>query len=427
MATNKPTKITNATLKSLKPTGKAYQIRDVVRPGFGVQVSAKGTISFFVRYQVDGKRRFLSLGTWGPTDLDTAQKKYDAALGRVEGGQDPAALTRTKATEAGLTVGDAFADYLTVHDQLKPSTVRDIEGALRNLGDWKGRPLTSITAEEIIALHREIGARSKSRANATMRWLRAVINFSIDYHQTPTGAPVVMTNPVTKMSRLRLWYKPTRKTSYIKAHELKPWFTAVLALADVPDREPGTGKTNPKMKQGGLSRDFLIFVLLTGLRRQEAAGLEWGRVDLKGRTVTIEDTKADRVHVLPMTSFLLEILKRRKKEGRGPFVFSNPRGDKIDNLRFTLDRVTKQSGVTFSVHDLRRTFTTVADTLDVPHYALKRLLNHSMAADVTAGYIVSDVERLRGPMEKITNYFLKAGGLESGAEIVDLAERKAAQ
>ena len=101
--------------------------------------------------------------------------------------------------------------------------------------------------------------------------------------------------------------------------------------------------------------------------------------------------------------------------------------DKIDNLRFTLDRVTKQSGVTFSVHDLRRTFTTVADTLDVPHYALKRLLNHSMAADVTAGYIVSDVERLRGPMEKITNYFLKAGGLESGAEIVDLAERKAAQ
>ena len=427
MAKIAATKITNATLKSLKPTGRAFQIRDVVRPGFGVQVSARGTINFFVRYQVDGKRRFLSLGTWGPTDLDAAQDKYDAVVGRVESGQDPAKLTRTKTTKKGLTLSGAFTDYQTIHDQLKPATVRDIQGALRNLGDWKTREMTSISAEEVIALHREIGQRSKTRANATMRWLRAVYNFSIDYHQTPTGAPVMTTNPVTKMSRLRLWYKPTRKTTYIKSHELKPWFKAVLALADVPDREPGTGKKNPKMKQGALSRDFLIFVLLTGLRRQEAAGLEWDRVDLKGRTVTIIDTKADRVHVLPMTPYLIGILKRRKKEGRGEFVFSNPRGDKLDNLRFTLDRVKKQSGITFSVHDLRRTFSTVADALDVPHYALKRLLNHSMAADVTAGYVVADVERLRAPMEKITNYFLKAGGLEPGADVVNLADRKAAQ
>ena len=53
------------------------------------------------------------------------------------------------------------------------------------------------------------------------------------------------------------------------------------------------------------------------------------------------------------------------------------------------------SGVSFSAHDLRRTFITIAESLDISVYALKRLLNHKMTNDVTAGYIITDVERLR--------------------------------
>ncbi|HAT1728932.1 TPA: hypothetical protein KKW55_000779 [Legionella pneumophila] len=34
-------------------------------------------------------------------------------------------------------------------------------------------------------------------------------------------------------------------------------------------------------------------------------------------------------------------------------------------------------------------------SLDLPAYALKRLLNHKMNNDVTAAYIMKDVERLR--------------------------------
>jgi len=58
------------------------------------------------------------------------------------------------------------------------------------------------------------------------------------------------------------------------------------------------------------------------------------------------------------------------------------------------------------VHDLRRTFITVAESLDISAYAVKRLVNHKMSNDVTAGYIVNDVERLRKPMQSITDYFL---------------------
>ncbi len=64
-------------------------------------------------------------------------------------------------------------------------------------------------------------------------------------------------------------------------------------------------------------------------------------------------------------------------------------------------------------HDLRRTFITLAEGLDIPHYALKRLVNHA-DTDVTAGYIVPDPNRLREPMQRITDrlLFLAKIGIE---------------
>ncbi|CZJ08633.1 phage related integrase [Legionella pneumophila] len=63
--------------------------------------------------------------------------------------------------------------------------------------------------------------------------------------------------------------------------------------------------------------------------------------------------------------------------------------------------------MSFTVHDLRRTFATTAESLDLPAYALKRLLNHKMNTDVTAGYIVRDVERLRKPMQRISDFLVR--------------------
>ena len=72
--------------------------------------------------------------------------------------------------------------------------------------------------------------------------------------------------------------------------------------------------------------------------------------------------------------------------------------------RTAVDRITAQTGITFMLHDLRRTFITIAESLDIPAYALKRLLNHKFSNDVTAGYIVPTTERLREPMQRISNY-----------------------
>ena len=42
-----------------------------------------------------------------------------------------------------------------------------------------------------------------------------------------------------------------------------------------------------------------------------------------------------------------------------------------------------------------------------------------MKNDVTAGYIVTDVERLRAPMQKVTDYMLRAAGLRQTAPVIE--------
>jgi hypothetical protein len=68
--------------------------------------------------------------------------------------------------------------------------------------------------------------------------------------------------------------------------------------------------------------------------------------------------------------------------------------------------VATKCGYSFTVHDLRRTFLTNAELLEIPHYALKKLANHVSGRDVTAGYIVVDVARLRVYMARISDHFL---------------------
>ena len=149
--------------------------------------------------------------------------------------------------------------------------------------------------------------------------------------------------------------------------------------------------------------------------------MTWSRVDLKDKTFIITDTKNHTDHTLPLTDFLFNLLSTRQAEAKTPYVFPNEinTGSMTDPKKQII-KVVNQSGVSFTVHDLRRTFITIAESLDISTYALKRLLNHKMSNDVTAGYIITDVERLRAPMQKITDYILICIGIKEAAPIIKL-------
>ncbi len=66
---------------------------------------------------------------------------------------------------------------------------------------------------------------------------------------------------------------------------------------------------------------------------------------------------------------------------------------------------------------------TAVDSLDLSLFAMKRLVNHSMGSDVTSGYVVSDVERLRGPMQKVEDKILQQAKIKEPGKIVTIRRR----
>ncbi|ALQ50490.1 tyrosine-type recombinase/integrase [Nitrosomonas ureae] len=149
--------------------------------------------------------------------------------------------------------------------------------------------------------------------------------------------------------------------------------------------------------------DYLLFLLFTGLRRQEVAALKWSAIDLNDLSFTLKDTKNREPLTLPLTDFIVQLLESRKVIKYSEYVFAGDgKAGYLIETRRQVQKVTEFSGVIFTLHDFRRTFITITENIDISAYALKRLVNHKMSSDVTASYIVNDVERLRRPMEQIS-------------------------
>ena len=373
------------------PDGKAAQViyRDSSLPGFGLLVGSGGTKSFFVESRVKGRVRRVSIGKYGHLTPVQARAKAQELLGTIVLGGDPAEEKRASRAKT-VTLQEAFEDYLQTRKDLKAGTIKNYRMCVDGcLGDWKQIRLVNLTKDMVQKRHSELGGKAPARANNTMRVLRAVFNHALATYEDANGKPVLTFNPVERISRTRAWYSIERRRTLIKHHELPAFFEATAQLAmDV-------------------TRDYLHFLLFTGLRKSEAASIRWSDVDLKDRTFTIPDTKNRDPHTLPLSNYLFEMLERRKAAASTPWVFPSPKLEgPIRDPKNAIGRISESMGKAVTFHDLRRTFITIAESLDIPAYALKRLLNHRDPNDVTAGYIVADVNRLRGPMEKISLFIL---------------------
>lgn len=412
MRLNKTTVDTLPLPASTPPATRAQAFhRDDLLKGFAVRITETGARSFIVETKVNGKTRRATLGKYPNLTVDQARKLAQERLGLIAAGRDPEAEKR-EATAVGVTLGQAFDAYLLARKTLKPKSVLTYRDAMRlGFQDWQGTALRDIGKDMVERRHRQLAeTRGEATANLFMRVLRAVFNFAANKYEDAKGQTILPENPVKRLSATRAWYRIERRKTVIKAYQLPAWFAAVNAL------------------DSGTVRDFLLTMLFTGLRRGEAAQLTWDRVDLADRTLIVRDTKNRDDHVLPLPDYLLALLTRRKAQP-GPSRYVFPGEGKTGYLiepRKQIAHVIADSGVTFTPHDLRRTFITLAESLDIPAYALKRLLNHKMRGDVTAGYIVADVERLRRPMQLIADFILKAAGVKASADVVDIARTQRA-
>lgn len=390
-------RFTKAFLNALQPPprGRHYW-HDAASPGLLVQVTSKGAITFGVQRRVNGRPVRVTLGRYPPMTIESARRLANERLARMAEGIDPNAEKR-EAKARAITLREVLADYLAAKT-LKPKT-KDlyrwlVESEAGAFADWKARPLASITRDQVERRHRQLVERSPGIANLASTVLGALFNFAAARYEH-AGRPLIGDNPVKRLSSVGAWCDLPRRRGYIPPAKLAAWWRATELLEPTP-------------------RDLLRMLLLTGLRKNEGAQLRWAHVDLVGGTLHVPETKNRRPLTLPLSDWLRAMLAERLRDAErtgSPYVF--PSASKRGYFASALAACHKAADVAETprmAHDLRRTFVTVAESLDVPAYTLKALLNHHVAGDVTQGYLQIGVERLRAPMQQISDFILKAAG-----------------
>jgi integrase len=390
----------------IKPpvTGQRFY-RDEDLPGFAIRVTRKSK-SYILEKRVDGVNRRITIGKFSEMSLDSAKKQACIMLGDIARGNDPKTGKRINRLN-DITLREVLQKFLEIKP-IRKDTQRNYHFAInRHFNDWLDMPITSITKDMVEQRHHELtvspnrlGTSGHGRANNALKKLSALINFASDRYGTE-DEPLIKTNPVSRLSRNRSWHRIYPRQGIIPDHKLKDWYRAVGTL------------------QHEVARDFMIFLLLTGMRFGETRKLKWVHVDFENKILIVprELTKSDREHRLPLSDFLVELLKKRciyRKNSEWVFQSSRLKEKHLSGGVGIVRRVRAKSGVVFTFHDLRRTFLTMGEKLDVPPYALKRLVNHSVSNDMTGRYLILDIERLRSHMSRITNAFLDLLGIDGG-------------
>lgn len=366
--------------------GKQVDYWDSDLKGYGVRVSATSK-TYFVMKRVNGKLTRITLGKHGVTTADEARKSAINALADLNKGVDVNA-EKSRKRDRSNTVGSMLESYFLARQELKPRTVTTYKDLFRlYLSDWTNKPIGEITKDMVAARHLKIAKKAgKAAANNTMRTFRAVYNFANELMDD--ALPV---NPVKRLSNTRQWYKVERRQTVIQEHDLPKWFDAVNRL------------DNPVI------RDYLILLLFTGARRTETASLAWADVDMENRVFVLTRTKNGKPLPLPMSDFIHGIFQSRLALRENEFVFpGNGETGHLVEPRKQMAKVTQECGVNFNVHDMRRTYASAIDGV-VGVYELKRLLNHAAQdSDVTSGYVVKNVDKLREPMQRVTDVLMLA-------------------
>ena len=385
-------------------------------PGFGVRVSRTGDRAYISeRRNSDGKTRRVTLGkavggkAAGAISSEMARKLQITYSSELQSGVDRVEVKREQRKarkEDAVTLSVALTAYVKCKRRrkdglpLKERTKADYlamvkQGATKDDGtpfkngtlySLASKSITRITADDMRTIYKSAEESSTRQATYALQVLRAVLNW---HGVTVPDSPLARTTA----GKDRIVLPPTLgNPEPIPPERLGAWWHAATNLA------------------GSDAGDGCRFILLTGSRTGEVFGSEHEpgllveNVDLRGKRVTFLDTKNRKDHVIVLSTQAFEIVQTRckgKKPSQKVFDVINPRK--------TLDSINNAAAVEgITPHKLRHTFASVAEEL-VSSYALKRMLNHSDAADVTGGHYVGKSEtQMRVAWQTVADFICSA-------------------
>ncbi|MGI9482499.1 MAG: tyrosine-type recombinase/integrase [Hyphomicrobiales bacterium] len=398
-------------LEGLQPREKVYSIYDERQPGLRVRVHPTGRKSLEVLKKLHGKAVTVRIATVGELTLPVVRQKATEIVAKIVSGINPNDEKRQRQhlrTAENYTLAEAYEDYIAERPQLREATLRNYEKALRlNASDLMKLPILRLTPSVIRERHREVAKQSEYGANMLVKVFRLLINHAHDkFVDDATGVSRI---PSWQQRTMRgRWAPESRRQTFIHKEHMPEWRAALDAM---PTAYNGSG---------GLGRDLLLFLIYTGLRIGETLQLRSEMLDPKAEILIIPATltKTGKEIRLPLSRQALAIAERRaaKKTFR-LFPCSATQGYQ--------KHVVAVSGVSFTPHDLRRTFLSYGAAAGISPYFLKLLVNHAAgnAADITAGYVVASEDDLRHAAQQIAGK-IDAAATPSNQTVIPLHSAK---
>jgi integrase len=317
-----------------------------------------------------------------------------------------------EAAPAQLSFGMAFEQYKAAisKEGKSPRTIADYQDKFdRHLTAWHKKPLAAIAREEVTREHAAITERARKArkgkyasgryaANGSMRLARAVWNFAKKELET-AGLPEL--NPFRSG---KLYHRERARDSGMGAKDLPAWWAQLQKLP------------NP------IRREMHLFMLFSGLRRQDVLTAHWEHLDEERKALRIPAPKggAERAFELPLSEPMLACLKRAKAAGNTFF----PEQSQIWVFPAETGHVAevKEDGkvkLSHTGHALRHSFRTLAGAAGIDRLRLKILMNHAVERDVTDSYanVPALFDSLMDAQQRISAFITR--GLTEGDDVED--------
>jgi integrase len=338
--------LTTKAIENAKPKAERYEIGDGAQRGMYLVVYPSGAKSFICRYRLGSKKKL----TFPGVALPAARKLTSDALFKVAQGIDPSEEAKTakrKAANAAADTVEVICKEYLKREGKNLRTVDQRETLFERLvyPAIGSQPIDTIMRSQLTRLLDKIeddaGART---ADLALAYLRKVFN----WHALRSDS---FKSPIIK-GMGRYSGKEHERDRFLTDDEIR-----AIWKATEQDR-PGS--------------PFVRFLLLTGCRRSEAAGLCWSEIKDGLWNLPAARNKVKKDLERPLSQAALAIINAQSPIVGSPLVFQN-----IRSFSLVKQNIDAASGITgWRLHDLRRSARTLLSRAGVNADVAERCLGH---------------------------------------------------